>query len=104
MSLLHLIHKNVIIKFTDSAGSQFNPEASYIFRLTGVDGMGFLQIQDLKSGGEAGHETTSMPYWINKDLVREIHEFDEAKTKGLLFTGLPTKPGKAKTSAKPKSA
>src|SRR5260221_5193512 len=84
MSLLHLVHKNVIIKFNDCSKSQFNSEASYIFRLTGVDGMGFLQIQDLKPGTDAGHETTSEPYWINKDLVREIHEFHPEKVKATL--------------------
>jgi len=98
MSLLHLIHKSVVIKFSDAAGEQFNPGASYVFRLTGVDAMGFLQIQDLKPGG---HETVSDPYWINKDLVREIHEFDSVKVKkGLHYTGQPPKPVK-KASGKP---
>ena len=68
MSLLNLVHKNVTIKFADCAKNQFNPEASYTFRLIGVDAMGFLRIQDLKAGQEAE------AYWINKDLVREIHE------------------------------
>ncbi len=104
MSLFHLIHKNVIIKFTESAGSQFNPEASYAFRLTGVDGMGFLQLQDLKPGKESEHETASEPYWINKDLVREIHEFHAATSKGVLVTGQPAKPIKAKAPAKSKPA
>jgi len=72
MSLLNLVHKNVVIKFANSA----NPEASHVFRLTGVDAMGFLRIQDLKPGGQ---ETASEPYWINKDLVREIYELDLAK-------------------------
>jgi hypothetical protein len=79
MSLLYLVHKNVTIKFADAAKNQFNPETSYTFRLTGVDAMGFLQIQDLKPGSHAGHETASEPYWINKDLVREIHELALAK-------------------------
>jgi hypothetical protein len=99
MSLLHLVHKNVIIKFTDAARNQFNPEASHVFRLTGVDAMGFLQIQDLKPGGHAGHEAASEPYWINKDLVREIHEFDLAKVKDLT-----PKPDKAKSPRKQKAA
>src|SRR5476649_1206136 len=99
MSLLNLVQKNVIIKFTDSAKSQFSPEASYVFRLTGVDAMGFLQIQDLKPGSLAGHETASEPYWINKDLVREIHELDLAKLKELL-----PKPDKTKSPLKQKSA
>lgn len=93
MSLLHLVHKNVIIKFADVTKSQFNPEARYAFRLTGVDAMGFLQIQDLRQNSQAGHETASEPYWINKDLVREIHEVDLAKVKGPLhFTGQAAKP------------
>jgi len=104
MSLFNLVHKSVVIKFADSAQNQFNPEASYVFRLTGVDAMGFLQIQDLKPGGEAGHEAASEPYWINKDLVREIHELNPANVKGVLFTGQATKPGKAKASAKQKPA
>jgi hypothetical protein len=103
MSLFHLIHKNVIIKFTDSAGSQFNPEASYGFRLTGVDGMGFLQLQELKASSPGEPETASEAYWINKDLVREIHEFSPTKTKGVIFTATPLKPVKAKSAAKAKS-
>ena len=82
MSLLHLVHRNVVIKFSDT--THFKPEASYAFRLTGVDGMGFLQIQDLNSA----HEVTADAYWINKDLIREIHEIDLATTKEtVLFTG-----------------
>jgi hypothetical protein len=81
MSLLHLVHQSVTIKFADAAKNQFNPEASHVFRLTGVDAMGFLQIQDLKPGSLAGHEAASEPYWINKDLVREIHELNLAKAK-----------------------
>jgi len=102
MSLFHLVHKSVVIKFSDAAQNQFDPAASYVFRLTGVDGMGFLQIQDLKPGGDAGHETASEPYWINKDLVREIHEFHAATAKGTLhYTGAPSKPAKAKAKPKP---
>lgn len=92
MSLLHLIHKSVLIKFTDAAKNQFNPEISYVFRLTGVDAMGFLQIQDLQP------EVPSEPYWINKDLVREIHEYDLAKVKEA------SKPEKVKFPSKPKAA
>ena len=92
MSLLHLVHKSVVIKFSDTAGEKFNPDVSYVFRLTGVDAMGFLQIQDLKPGG---HEPVSEPYWINKDLIREIQEFDSVKVrKGLHYTGQPAKPVK----------
>jgi len=104
MSLLHLVHKSVVIKFADSAKPQFSSETPYVFRLTGVDAMGFLQIQDLKPTTEAGHETASEPYWINKDLVREIHEFHPAKAKeAVRYTGATSKPGKAKTPAKPKA-
>jgi len=34
MSLLHLVHKFVVIKFAEAARDQFNPEVSYAFRLT----------------------------------------------------------------------
>ena len=88
MSLLHLVHQSVAIKFSDAAKNQFNPEVFYAFRLTGVDAMGFLQIQDLHLNSEAGHEVAAEPYWINKDLVLEIHEFHLAKEKEPLhFTG-----------------
>jgi hypothetical protein len=117
MSLLHLVHKSVVIKFADAAKNQFNPEAYYAFRLIGVDAMGFLQLQDLKPGVHAGHETVAEPYWINKDYVREIHELDLAKVKDLQFNGqlskpvieIPVeaveapKPAKAKLPAKAKS-
>jgi hypothetical protein len=93
MSLIHLLHKSVIIKFADAAKNQFNPETSYTFRLTGVDAMGFLQIQDLKTGSLAGQQAASEPYWINKDLVREIHELDLTKVKETLpDNGQTTKP------------
>ncbi len=102
MSLLHFVHKTVVIKFGDVAKSQFNSEASYAFRLTGVDAMGFLQIQALKPGG---HEVDAEPYWINKDLVREIHELNVAKEKEpLLYTGQATKPEKAKLPGRQKAA
>jgi hypothetical protein len=99
MSLLHLVHKSVAIKFSDVAKNQYNPEARYAFRLTGVDAMGFLQIQDLRQNSQAGHDAASEPYWINKDLVREIHEIDLAKAKEpLTFTGLaPQPPAEVKT-------
>ena len=88
MSLLHLIHKTVILKFSDTAKNSFNPEASYAFRLTGVDAMGFLQIQGLKPGNPSAPETDAEPYWINKDIVREIHELDLATTKETItYTG-----------------
>ena|ERR1700677_3040996 len=84
MSLLHLVHKSVVIKFFDSALPTFKSEISYVFRLSGVDAMGFLLLQDLKPGVDSGHEVASEPYWINKDLVREIHELDLARHKGPL--------------------
>jgi hypothetical protein len=108
MSLLHLIHKNIVIKFSDAVPNKFNPEASYAFRLTGVDAMGFLQIHDLVAEGNGGPEPTSEAYWINKDLVREIRELDLAKAKETLtYTGVATMPAKAKipmkkTALKPK--
>jgi hypothetical protein len=105
MSLLHLVHKFVVIKFAEAARDQFNPEVSYAFRLTGVDAMGFLQIQDLKPGGQAAPEAGSDPYWINKDLVREIREADLANTKQTLhYTGKTGKLARAKAPAKPKPA
>ena len=105
MSLLNLVHKSVIIKFADAAKNQFNPEASHVFRLTGVDAMGFLRIQDLKPGSHAGHEAASEPYWINKDLVREIHEIDLTKERETLHEkGETTKPHKAKSALKQKAA
>jgi hypothetical protein len=80
MSLLHLVHKHVALKFVESANVTFKPDTFYAFRLAGVDGMGFLLIQDLKPSAEEGHEIDSEPYWINKDLVREIRELTPAKT------------------------
>jgi hypothetical protein len=88
MSLLNLVHQSVVIKFTDAAKAPYDPTTGYVFRLTGVDGMGFLQIQDLRVGADLEHETISEPYWINKDLVREIHEYASANGKDALkFTG-----------------
>jgi len=93
MSLLHLLHKNVILKFAESAKDQFNPEAAYAFRLTGVDAMGFLQIQALRAGNPSAPETDGEAYWINKDLLREIHEVDLAAVKGtIVYTGEAWKP------------
>jgi len=99
MSLFNLIHKDVIIKFADSANDHFDPAVSHVFRLTGVDAMGFLQVQHVKPN----HEAVSEPYWINKDLIREIHELHPATAKGTLrYTGTTSKAAKAKTAAKPK--
>jgi hypothetical protein len=72
---------------------------SYGFRLTGVDGMGFLQIQDLREGSSLP-EPASEPYWINKDIVREIHEIDLANAKvEVRYTGKSVAP---EPEAKPK--
>ena len=103
MSLLHLVHKNVIIKFSDAVKSPFNPESSYAFRLTGVDGMGFLQIQALKPGNPTAPVTDGEAYWVNKDLVRELHEVDLATVTGrIVYTGEAVKPKvEPKIEAKP---
>ena len=93
MSLLHLLHKSVIIKFSEVAKNQFNPEASYAFRLTGVDAMGFLHIQALRAGNPSAPEADGAAYWINKDLVREIHDVDLAAFKGtIVYTGAVAQP------------
>jgi hypothetical protein len=93
MSLLNLIDQSVVLKFTEAAKPQFDPGAGYVFRLTGVDAMGFLQIQDLRRAHNDEHETISEPYWINKDLVREIHAYVSAVGKeALKFTGHVAKP------------
>jgi hypothetical protein len=103
MSLLHLVHKSVVIKFAELAKSQYNPEALYGFRLTGVDAMGFLQIQDLRLGAEGAPETASEPYWINKDFIREIHEIDLATAKGtILYTGEAAAPPQVGAKVEPK--
>ena len=91
MSLFNLTHKSVVIKFSDSTKNQFDPTFSYIFRLTGVDGMGFLKIQDVKPGTDGRHETTSEPYWINKDLILELREFTPTNASNVRFSGQPLK-------------
>jgi hypothetical protein len=92
MSLFNLIHKSVVIKFSDTAKDQFDPTASYVFRLTAVDGMGFLEIQNLKPGHDGAHETVAAPFWINKDFVRELREFHPEIAKDVVFSGKPAKP------------
>jgi hypothetical protein len=88
MSLLHLVHQSVVLQFTESAKPQFEPGTGYVFRLVGVDGMGFLQLQDLREGANDEHEPVLEPYWINKDLVKEIHEYASASGKDAMkFTG-----------------
>ena len=106
MSLFNLTHKSVVVKFSDSAAPKFDSSAAYVFRLTGVDAMGFLEIQDLKPGKDGVQETVGEPYWINKDLVLELFEFkpETAKT-NLRFGGQPPKAAaKPKAPAKPKPA
>ena len=124
MSLLHLVQQSVAIKFTESAKDQFDPSIAYAFRLTGVDAMGFLQLQELRLGAEGVHEVSSEPFWINKDFIRDLREFQHVKNKeSVRFIGLapkpepakaaadalrrevtPPKPAKAKAGAKPKLA
>ena len=102
MSLLNLVHKSVVIKFAESAGTQFKTEANYAFHLAGVDAMGFLLIQDLKPGSHVDHEIASDAYWINKDLVREIHHLDMAKFKEpLVYAHQNSGSAKAAASAEP---
>jgi hypothetical protein len=108
MSLFNLIHKSVVIKFGDCAKPQFDSTTPYVFRLTAVDGMGFLEIQEVKLGVEGTHETTADPFWINKDLVVEVREFNVAKpVPGVVFSGKSTpapKVAKPKAPAKSKPA
>jgi hypothetical protein len=116
MSLLHLLHQSVVLKFTEAAQPQYDPGTGYVFRLVGVDGMGFLQLQDVRLTANEEHETISEPYWINKDLVLAIHDYVSATGKeSLKFSGgaaAPTKPvnhqspapAKAKRPAKAKTA
>ena len=100
MSLLNLINQSVVIHFTDAAKPPFDSATGFVFRLTGVDGMGFLQLQDLRIGPDLEHETISEPHWINKDLVREIHEYASATGKDALkFTGEAAEPNAPKPSA-----
>lgn len=107
MSLFNLTHKSVVLKFGECAKPQFDPTATYIFRLTGVDGMGFLEIQEVRLGADGLHETTGDPFWINKDLVLAIHEFSESKVfENLRFSGPPVVTKAARTArmkAGPKS-
>jgi len=105
MSLFNLIHKSVVIKFGDCAAPKFDPTIPQVFRLTGVDGMGFVEIQNIKLGVEASHEPTSEPYWVNKDLIMELHEFKPGTDKGSLrFSGQPVKAVKPKVPVKSKAA
>jgi hypothetical protein len=100
MSLLNLVHQSVVLKFAESAKPQFDPGTGYVFRLVGVDAMGFLQLQDLTLGANDEHEALAEPYWINKDLVLEIHDYTSALNKDALkFTGVIPKPSVAKSAA-----
>jgi hypothetical protein len=88
MSLLNLVHHSVVLKFTEAARSPFDGNTGYVFRLTGVDGMGFLQLHDVRRAPDDELETIAEPYWINKDLVREIYDFESATGKDALkFSG-----------------
>ncbi len=88
MSLLNLLHQSVVLKFTDAAKPQFDTVTGYVFRLEGVDAMGFLQLQELRLGPNEEHETIAEPFWINKDLVKEIHDYVSATGKDALkFSG-----------------
>jgi hypothetical protein len=100
MSLIDLVHKHVVIKFAESTNTQFKPATAYAFNLAGVDGMGFLLIQDLKPGTDSGHEIDSTPYWINKDIVREIRELTSKPGEPIHFTRHePVKPKPAAVAA-----
>jgi hypothetical protein len=105
MSLLHLVHQTLAIKFTETAKDQFDPTVAYAYRLTGVDAMGFLQLQDLRLGADGlAHETASESFWINKDFIRELREFATVvDKKSVRFTGLPAKVEAPKTPISPMS-
>jgi hypothetical protein len=105
MSLLHLVGQSVVLKFTEAAKPHYDSTTGYVFRLTGVDGMGYLQLQDLRIGSDLEHETISEPYWINKDLVREIHEYASALGKDTLkYTGPAAKPEPREAGPRPRKA
>ncbi|HEX4141681.1 MAG TPA: hypothetical protein VHY09_15135 [Candidatus Methylacidiphilales bacterium] len=88
MSLLNLLHQSVVLKFTEAAKPQYDPGTGYVFRLVGVDAMGFLQLQDVRGGPNDEHETVCEPYWINKDLVLAILDYASATGKdSLKFSG-----------------
>ena len=88
MSLLNLLHQSVVLKFAEAAKPEYEPGTGYVFRLVGVDAMGFLQLQDLRLTASEEHETISEPYWINKDLVLAIHDYVSAVGKdSLKFSG-----------------
>lgn len=104
MSLFNLIHKSVVIKFGDCAAPKFDSTTATVFRLTAVDGMGFLELQDVKVGVDGGHETVGEPYWINKDLVVELTEFRPGSKATLKFSGgAAAKPVTKKAAAKVKT-
>jgi hypothetical protein len=93
-----------VLKFTDAAKPQYDPGTGYVFRLVGVDAMGFLQLQDLRLNANEEHEPISEPYWINKDLVLAIHDYVSARGKDTLkFSGGAAAP-KAVLNATPKPA
>jgi hypothetical protein len=108
MSLLNLLHQSVVLKFSDAAQPQYDSTTCYVFRLEGVDAMGFLQLQELRLAPNEEHETIAEPFWINKDLVKEIHDYVSATGKDALkFSGgkaeaAPVKPGVPAPAPKPK--
>jgi hypothetical protein len=100
MSLLNLLHQSVVLKFTEAAKPQYDPGTGYVFRLVGVDAMGFLQLQDLRLTAEEEHETISEPYWINKDLVLALYDYASASGKDALkFSGGKAAPAAPKPAA-----
>jgi hypothetical protein len=100
MSLFNLIHKSVVLKFAEAAKPQFDPSTAYVFRLTAVDGMGFLEIQEVRLTTDGAHETTGAPFWVNKDLVLELHEHSEDKVfANLRFSGPTVKAAKPAAAA-----
>jgi hypothetical protein len=98
MSLFNLCHQSVVLKFADCAKPQFDPTASLVYRLTAVDGMGFLEIQETRIGADGLHEVVGAPFWINKDLVTELHPFSADKVfTNLRFSGPAVKAAKPTT-------
>ncbi len=110
MSLFNLIHKSVVLKFGDCAKPTFDSSVAYVYRLTAVDGMGFLEIQEVRLGADGAHEPVGTAFWLNKDLIVELHEFSEGKIfENLRFSGPPlpmkvAKPAKPKAASKTKAA
>jgi hypothetical protein len=99
MSLFNLIQQSVVVKFADSAKPLYDSSASLVYRLTGVDGMGFLELQQVRIGADGQHEGVGTPVWVNKDLVLELEAFGTGKTfPNLRFSG-PTLKAKPATDS-----